>query len=382
MPDSLRLRLYLRIRAVPMYRAELMLERLNNAREGGWFSRALAAVTVGVDVAEMILMPRTLHQHIPEEGYVLVPSHLSEWAESLLRGAADRSESGRPTADGSIHTLRSAEMGLLMLSHMEEKALIYVHRERFAQWAERRLWMTGLIDLRIRGTERYSDTSKVTLRTRKRPVDPAPTSNPSPEALAAVANGVDGTHRVIVLIGPSGSGKSITAAAIARSLQAGDRTLRISASTMEDVELGLEFLPFLRPTCLIFDDLPMVNTAPVMALLDELQDLAHRPLVIFTIMHEGSPEEVRLPGLRPERVDLIRFFHAPTAEDAIQILRHHGLDEDRAVVLASDSRLAGWTGAYLAALAKGILRGESSEGLIEALAVQRRIAAYNAAALL
>lgn len=78
MPDSLRLRLYLRIRAVPMYRAELMLERLNNAREGGWFSRALAAVTVGVDVAEMILMPRTLHQHIPEEGYVLVPSHLSE----------------------------------------------------------------------------------------------------------------------------------------------------------------------------------------------------------------------------------------------------------------------------------------------------------------
>jgi len=365
-----------------MHRAELMLERLNNARDGGWFSKALAAVTVGVDVAEMILMPRTLHQHIPAEGYVLVPSHLSEWAESLLRGAADRSESGRPTADGSIHTLRSAEMGLLMLSHMEANALIYVHRERFARWAERHLWTTGLVDLRIRGTERYGDASKVTLRTRKRPVDPAPTSNPSPEGLAAAANGADGSHRVIVLIGPSGSGKSITAAAIARSLQAGDRTLRISASTKEDVELGLEFLPFLRPTCLIFDDLPMVNTAPVMALLDELQDLVHRPLVIFTIMHEGPPEEVRLPGLRPERVDLIRFFHAPTVEDALQILQHHGLSEERAMALSADSRLAGWTGAYLAALAKGLLRGESTEALIDALAVQRQIAAHNAAALL
>lgn len=385
-PLSRRVRAYLALRALPTARIESVLARLDQCRDGGPVARSLAAVHILVDLAEVLLVPQTVEPQLLRQGLVVLPEGITDQVIAWMKDSPDGEVSGSLT-DGMMVIRRSRAMGAIMLQRAGygERARVFVHRVEFGAWLDRHQWgASGVLDLLPRdggGRDVVGPGSHWVVRQGRAPRAPAVTSNPSPADIAAelpTASSSESPLRVVLLLGPSGAGKSMAAAAVARELGSAERTLRVTGKQARDASDLADVVGTLAPTCVVLDDLPVGNIGPAMAMLDRLHQQVTAPLLLLiTIMHEGPIEQAVLPGFRPERVDAILTFHAPTPADRVALLVFHGLDPELAASVADLPSMQGLTGAYLAELARRILRGADPARAVASLALHQQIAGHN-----
>jgi SpoVK/Ycf46/Vps4 family AAA+-type ATPase len=178
-------------------------------------------------------------------------------------------------------------------------------------------------------------------------------------------------HRTILLLGPTGIGKSTLGRRIARGLNIDGRVLKIASANLgfSAVVDVIDIVKRLRPTVLMIDDVAlnernfgMVEASPHdLALFEELHD--HVPLTIVTKMDDREKEENPFAGMRPGRID--EFFRLPFPSPRVreQILLHYlgyasrdvaldGLDITRTTwedILERTDKMAG---AFLAEVAR------------------------------
>lgn len=374
---------YWRLGSVPADGLRTLAERIRTARQAGPIGALSALLSAVPTVAEMVLLPRDLTHYLKGAGWVKAVCTLERWLEGEAIAAADWLVRGQAShASDEVHVGHSRARGVVVARPGREQREAWVHAPTFRRHAGA-LWATPLIDLdstSVRGPS--IDGGHVSITAKTPPRAPVSTSNPSPAALATLIRATPSMGqrmRSLMLIGPSGSGKTMTALATARELGSANRTLRVQGTVVPHVEANtlLQLVELLEPTCLLLDDVAEDDTAHLMHLLDQLAGAGKNILVLATVMHEGPIEDARLPGLRPERMDVLVPFHAPNELDREALLRFYGLDEELARQLVADARLESLTGAYLRALAERILAGVAVEDCIRSLVLHHQVAGHN-----
>lgn len=188
----------------------------------------------------------------------------------------------------------------------------------------------------------------------------------------------------MLLVGPTGTGKTTLARRVAQQMNPGRPTVRVPGDILKE-ENAYAFLSrvadVLRPSAIILDDVgwdpgeygvdPEWNPSLVLALLEGLHA---RVPVILTIMDDSARIVRRaqnLPqgtfyyaGLRPGRVDVIEPVLPPTLADRKAILAHYGVSNISDDLL---KKCNGLPGAYLAELALRLQSGADPERTIRQL---------------
>lgn len=371
--------LYWRFASLPTGGLITFANNMRTAREAGTLGRISAILGTLEGLAEMILLPRPLTAYLEEAGWKECSCALADFLVAIARAAPDWRESGIDhDGDSLVGIARS--VGLLIKHPGNRVPLTWAHVDTFRRTAGQAVWSTPLLDLDIQGAGNI-DGARCVLKAHTPPAVPVPTSNPAPKRVARMVRATPrlGRLRSVLLIGPSGAGKTMTALATAAELESAGRTLRLQGEALkslraEDLE---QVIDLLQPTCVLLDDIDVADTSHLMHLLDHLAGSDRQVLVLATVMHEGAVEDARLPGLRPERVDVIVPFRTPTDDDRRAILVHYGLDEELAGRLAADERIQRLTGAYLRALADRLLAGMELDETIGSLVLHQTIAGHN-----
>jgi len=373
-------RLYWRAASLPADNLLTLARKLQTAKEAGGLGMISALLSAVSSLAEIVLLPRQLSAYLQEAGWCEMSSSLTSLLDGLARKAPDWRELGTENSGGA-HVGLAPSAGIVIFNPGVCQAEAWIHTETACRHA-RTCWTTPLLDAEVVAPGGlYGD--RFAVKARVGTPAPVPTSNPDPRHVARMVRATPtmGRLRSVLLIGPSGAGKTMTALATARELGAGGRTLRMQGPTLKNVEAQAleQLLALLAPTCLLLDDIDTEDTAHLMHLLDHLAGAGRQILVLATVMHEGPLEDARLPGLRPERMDVIVPFSAPTEADRRALLAHYGLGPDMADQLATDARLEKFTGAYLRALADRVLAGVPVEESIESLLLHHQMAGHNQA---
>lgn len=187
-------------------------------------------------------------------------------------------------------------------------------------------------------------------------------------ALKNLQNEMDSSGRVLLLVGPTGTGKTVFAHKVVSGWPGnGHRILKISGESIKSLTpQSISFLAkFLQPTVLLLDDIPFGgdNGEKYLDLFDSLR--GNMKLVIATYMNEdvkqllsGKPGSLYWPGMRPGRVDEIMVIPPPQEVKRDAILRFYLKDTlipEEAfgpLLKATD----GFTGAFLKELAYRITK--------------------------
>lgn len=143
--------------------------------------------------------------------------------------------------------------------------------------------------------------------------------NPTPAEIAARLSPrkLDGAVRPVLLYGPSGTGKTVSAVQAVRAAFPGKRILIVTGAglallTQVPAQLG-ELMDLLGTSALIVDD--YVHSDPMLGHLRTFA-LSGCP-VLLTHMTTGLPS---LPGLRPERLGGCLRFRGVTADDDLRVI--------------------------------------------------------------
>lgn len=150
--------------------------------------------------------------------------------------------------------------------------------------------------------------------------------SPTPEDIASLLREA-GTNSTLLLVGPSGNGKSALAYHTATALAGSESTLlKIDNSTIKlcsasDIHQIVEWL---QPDILLLDDIQ-----DKMSSLLELLENSTATHTICTYMTDNikytsnAPGTLYFPGLRPGRVDEVLYIGLPDSVKRKQILNHY-----------------------------------------------------------
>lgn len=163
--------------------------------------------------------------------------------------------------------------------------------------------------------------------------------------------------RSILLIGPSGAGKTTLGRLVGAELAQGAKTLKISAKAVRRltaIDLS-DVVYFLSPEVLLIDDvanlLPRSEYDHNDSALDLLESLRGKAkLIILTLMDDHDTKKDYMAGMRPGRVDEVFQIKKPSVRVIEKILKHYlsGVEVGSAFKdIARMCRKAGLTGAYL-----------------------------------
>jgi len=176
--------------------------------------------------------------------------------------------------------------------------------------------------------------------------------------------------RTVLLFGPSGTGKTETAIQSA----GGRRVLVIPGHSFSKRSLSgrgaEELCSLFDVSVLIIDDLPQSISV---SLLEEFEPLGRQGVsVVITVMTDED-QPLKLPGLRPGRVDEMLEFHLPELEDQAMLLRYFASGVDWAPLL-SEAAPEGLGPAYLKELASRVVQGQPYREALRSLERHRSVA--------
>lgn len=357
-----------------VHAAEKMLTSLNAARNGNVLERGLGLLVAAGTVAE-VMMPRwwpdlTLRRY----GYEKLESGASKFFGEQIRNSGY-----------ALRTIQTGDAGasieLWTPPGEPEPVVATISTGRFGAddnlfvkvgWDpvpmfRNLVWRQGdalMVSAQNRGLQglRYSV---------RRMTNPGQyVGSPDPRVVADRLSKAQSETRSLLLVGPTGSGKSTMARLIAQELAGeGARTLKIAGSVLKlcPFEVTLDLATYLQPTVLLLDDVPLASKVQMDDLLALFEALHGRTkLIISTYMDDDRPDDQAdgdgvdyWPGMRPGRIDEVERLRRPSLDDRRLILSEYlasfgaqGSVPVEAIAEACD----GLTGAYLKEVAYRVAR--------------------------
>lgn len=185
----------------------------------------------------------------------------------------------------------------------------------------------------------------------------------SSSPLDTLRRAIRGGGRTVVLYGETGAGK--TELALHATSQDGVRLVVDAGSRATERPYELcAIANAIGAKVIILDDFPVqtgIEALTAMKAMREAQKVTGIT-VIVTIMTSGK--SLRLPGLRPGRVEEMIPVSLPTDADREALLRHYGLDEEVGDLVKRTGR---WTPAFLRELALRVRRGDGHDEAVKSI---------------
>ncbi len=367
-----------------------VLSSLHRARFGGPVSRGLAVASTAGTVMRLVFPDESPHDQLVGKGYKLLDDGLGAFfCDRLMHSDLPRKAvqvDGAGEDDGGQRFVfwdaPDAETGVDVPRGV---AAVY-ERER---WVEGPFVRGGRIELLSASVQKAVWGSRdlmLAVASRSHVSRDAP-SNPfellpmEPPGTYIGEPGVEwfaerlarhhGETRSMLLVGPTGAGKSTLGRLIAGRAVEDGRTLKIASQALKLCSAAdiLELVIVLGPSVLLLDDVTMIEThrgdtnEQMLELMEALHGKAK--LVIATLMTEDVPLSYRdgtevegslyYSGMRPGRVDEVVRVKRPAPRTRKAILLHYfgGKDAAKAAGVTRSilndiiERTAGLTGAYL-----------------------------------
>lgn len=371
-----------------LWAANDVLSAVHRAREGSLMSKGLAAASIAGKAISMIFPVQTPRDQLIARGYKLSPVGLgSFFCSRLMASSPGRTVSIDGDEDGARFVFWDAP------GEPDGVAAVY-EKDRwldgpFVKGGRNELLAAAIEPATWTGDDLMVGVGRSLLRREREetlelmPMKPPGVfiGEPGVEWFVERLKRHGDETRSMLLVGPTGCGKSTLGRLIARNLLGKGRVLKIASKALAQCEAAdvIDLVVTLRPDVLLLDDVSMIDTDRYHRMNDhhqmlELLEALHgkAKLLIATLMSEARGRGFALQrpdqdpdganyfsGMRPGRIDEVVIVKTPSPSVRDRILLHYLGGEEGLSALSitkgvfSDivRRTDGLTGAYLGEVA-------------------------------
>ncbi len=364
------------------------LSALHHAREGSLLSKGLAAATIAGKAISMIFPDKTPRDQLLAKGYKPANVGLGSFFCARLMAAGPHktvSQDGDDDSERFVYWDAAGETDAVVAVYRKDRwvdgpFLKNGKAELLAAAVEPTIWKGQDLMLGVgRSILRRDQEETLELIPMKPPG--IYIGEPGVEWFVERLKRHGDETRSMLLVGPTGVGKSTLGRLIARDLLGGGRVLKISSQALKSCTAPdvVDLVTTLKPDVLLLDDVSSIDDNRRHHLIDnnqmlELLEALHgkAKLLVATLMsepdqprhhHHDHGEHVSggnyFSGMRPGRIDEVVLVKKPSPRVREEILKHYlggddamkALGVTRGILSDVVKRCDGLTGAYLGEVA-------------------------------
>lgn len=365
-----------------LWAANDALVAVHHAKDGSLLSRGLAAATIAGKAISMLLPDKTPRDQLLARGYKTSEVGLGSFFCSRLMAAGPNLSVSVDGDDGALRFLfwdvdgeQRAVAAVYDKDRWVDGPFVKAGREEFlAKAIEPGVWQGHDLMLGVgRSMIRRDQEETLELVPMKPPG--VYIGEPGVEWFVERLRRHGDETRSMLLVGPTGIGKSTLGRLIAKELHAGGRVLKISSQALKHCMAPdvIDLVVVLKPDVLLLDDVSTIDhrrngdtDQQLLELLEALHGKAK--LLIATLMNDfrGHPQLQDtsdggnyFSGMRPGRIDEVVVVKRPSPRVREKILRHYiggdaqveSLGITQKLMADIVKRCDGLTGAYLGEVA-------------------------------